>query len=87
MLRKNFWSYFIGIIMPTVLNVIRLPQPLDFKTVMDKYLSLGRELQKIEQLVVVPYNCEIKIDNHVHWDYDLRRFVKNTESSCSEGGK
>ena len=73
--------------MPTVLNVIRLPQPLDFKTVMDKYLSLGRELQKIEQLVVVPYNCEIKIDNHAHWDYQLKRFVKNTESSGGEGSQ
>ena len=86
MLRQNF-TYLTELIMPIVLQVTCMPQPLDYKTVMDKYLSLGRELQKIEQLVVVPYNCEIKIDNHVHWDYDLRRFVKNTESSGSEGSQ
>ena len=86
MLRKNF-TYLTELIMPIVLKVTCMPQPLDYKTVMDKYLSLGRELQKIEHLVVTPYNCEIKIDGHVHWDYDLKRHVKNTESSGGKGSQ
>ena len=83
---RNNYNYFIEIILPVVLQV-DIRTSLNFKTVMDRYFEIGRELHKVEQLVISPYNTELQIDSLVHWDHDLRRYVKSTESSCSTGSQ
>ena len=85
-LRQNY-TYFIELILPIVLQVDCIRESLDFKTVMDKYFELGRELHKIEQLVVTPYNCELNIDSQVEWDDGLKRYVASFESSGGKGSQ
>ena len=85
-LRQNY-TYFIELILPIVLHLDCIRGSLNFKTVMDKYFELGRELHKIEQLVVTPYNCELNIDSQVEWDDGLKRYVASFESSGGKGSQ
>ena len=85
-LRQNY-TYFIELILPIVLQVDCIRGSLNFKTVMDKYFELGRELHKIEQLVVTAYNCELNIDSQVEWDDGLKRYVASFESSGGKGSQ
>ena len=85
-LRRNY-TYFIELILPIVLQVDCIRGSLNFKTVMDKYFELGRELHKIEQLVVTAYNCELNIDSQVEWDDGLKRYVASFGSSGGKGSQ
>ena len=74
-LRTNY-MYFVELILPIVLKIeILHNEPLSFSTVMIKYRELGRRLQKVENLVVPPYNSQPDIDARVEWNYHLNRYA------------
>ena len=74
-LRQNY-TYFIELILPIVLKIeILHNEPLSFSTVMMKYRELSRTLQKVENLVVPPYNSQPDIDAQGEWNYYLNRYA------------
>ena len=74
-LRTNY-MYFVELILPIVLKIeILHNEPLSFSNVMMKYRELGRRLQKVEKLVVPPYNSQPDIDASVEWNYHLNKYV------------
>ena len=73
---RTTYMYFVEIFIPMVLKIeIVHNEPLSFSTVMMKYRELGRTLQKVEKLVVPPYNSQPDIDAKVEWNYHLNRYA------------